>query len=86
MTGEKTCGRCHQDNREVGFKKLTSTGTDFAWRKARGRDVSQRIGVTNYVDFKALGYKGDPILFGGRFKQMPFRTIQAETRKAADKN
>ena len=71
LTGEKTCGRCHQDQRGVEFKKLAASGTDFAWMKARGRDVSRLIGTTNYIDFKALGYKGDPILVGGRFRELP---------------
>jgi hypothetical protein len=25
----------------------------------------------DYIDFKALGYKGDPIIHGGRFKKLP---------------
>jgi hypothetical protein len=37
----------------------------------RGRDVSHLVGTTDYIDFKALVYKGDPILHGGRFKQLP---------------
>jgi hypothetical protein len=38
---------------------------------SKGRDVSHLIGKTDYIDFKALGYKGDPILYGGRFKKLP---------------
>jgi octaheme c-type cytochrome (tetrathionate reductase family) len=71
LTGEKTCNRCHQDNRDVDFKKLTKSGTDFEFMKARGRDVSHLIGQTDYLNFKALGYKGDPIIHGGRFKKLP---------------
>ncbi len=71
LKGDKTCSRCHQDSREVDFKKLSSSGTDFSWMKERGRDVSALIGKTDYIDFKALGYKGDPILTGGRFKRLP---------------
>lgn len=54
--------------------------------KARGRDVSHLVGTTNYIDFKALGYKGDPILTGGRFKKLPLGTVQVETRKTAEGN
>jgi hypothetical protein len=36
--------------------------------KSRGRDVSDLIGQTDYIDFKALGYTTDPILYGKRFK------------------
>lgn len=71
LAGEKTCNRCHQDNRDVDFKKLATSGTDFAWMQSKGRDVSELVGKTDYLDFKALGYKGDPILTGGRFKQLP---------------
>jgi hypothetical protein len=38
---------------------------------SKGRDVSDLVGTTDYIDFKALGYKGDPIIFGGRFKKLP---------------
>ena len=43
----------------------------FEYLKSRGRDVGQLIGITDYIDFKSLGYKGDPIEFGGRFNVMP---------------
>jgi hypothetical protein len=38
---------------------------------AQGRDVEDLIGATDYIDFKALGYEGDPIIYGGRFKKLP---------------
>ncbi|MGD8385818.1 MAG: hypothetical protein PVG49_01660 [Desulfobacteraceae bacterium] len=71
LTGEKTCDRCHQDSRDVEFQKLSSWGTDFERMKEKGRDVGNLIGATDYIDFRALGYKGDPILYGGRFKKFP---------------
>ena len=71
LQGERTCDRCHQDSREVDFKKLAHKGTDFSWMASQGRDVSHLVGTTDYIDFKALGYKGDPILHGGRFKKLP---------------
>ncbi len=70
LKGEKTCNRCHQDNRNAEFKKLSNQGTDFRRMKAKGRDVGHLIGETDYIDFKALGYKGDPIIYGGRFKKL----------------
>lgn len=69
--GENTCNRCHKDDRNVDFKKLAHRGTDFSYMESRGRDVSDLIGTTDYIDFKALGYKGDPIVYGGRFKKLP---------------
>ena len=71
LKGERTCNRCHQDSRDVDFKSIAHKGTDFSYMAARGRDVSHLVGTTDYIDFKALGYKGDPIITGGRFKRLP---------------
>lgn len=71
LQGEKTCDRCHQDNRDVDFKALAHRGTDFSYMLEQGRDVADLVGSTDYIDFKALGYKGDPITHGGRFTKLP---------------
>ncbi len=71
LKGEKTCNRCHQDNRNVNFKKLAEKGTDFEFMASQGRDVSHLVGQSDYLNFEALGYKGDPIIYGGRFKKLP---------------
>ena len=71
LQGERTCNRCHQDSRDVDFKKVVNIGTDFKTMQSKGRDVGELIGTTDYIDFKALGYKGDPIIHGGRFKRLP---------------
>ena len=71
LKSERTCNRCHQDNKNVDFKKIAQKGTDFSYMASKGRDVSHLIGTTDYIDFKALGYKGDPIIYGGRFKKLP---------------
>lgn len=71
LTGEKTCNRCHRDSRDIDFRQLAHKGTDFSYMESRGRDVGHLVGSTDYIDFKALGYKGDPIIFGGRFKKLP---------------
>lgn len=71
LKGDKTCDRCHQDNRKVDFKTLAHKGTDFSFMAGQGRDVSDLVGTTDYIDFKALGYEGDPIVHGGRFKRLP---------------
>lgn len=71
LKGEKTCNRCHQDTRDVDYKALAHKGTDFSYMVEKGRDVRHLINTTDYVDFKALGYPGDPILTGGRFKRLP---------------
>jgi hypothetical protein len=71
LKGEQTCNRCHQDSRDVDFKAIAHKGTDFSYMAERGRDVSDLVGTTDYIDFKALGYEGDPIISGGRFKKLP---------------
>ncbi len=71
LKGEQTCNRCHQDNRNVDFKQIAHKGTDFSYMVSKGRDVSDLVGTTDYIDFKALGYKGDPVIHGGRFKKLP---------------
>jgi len=68
---ERSCGRCHQDKREVDFKELAYQGVDFKMIHSKDRDTQDRAHSTNYIDFKKLGYKGDPIELGGRFKQLP---------------
>ena len=75
LSGDKTCNRCHQDSREVDFKKLAQKGTDFSFMASRGRDVSHLVGQTDYINFKSLGYKGDPIIHGGRFKKLPLGSV-----------
>ncbi len=71
LKGEKTCDRCHQDNRNVNFKELGRKGTDFAKLQLLGRDVGELIGKSDYINFKKLGYEGDPVIYGGRFKKLP---------------
>ena len=51
----------------MDFKKLSAHGTDFSRMKSRGRDVSDLIGQTDFIDFKGLGYKGGPIIHEGHW-------------------
>ncbi len=75
---EKTCNRCHQDDRNIKYKELVESGMDFKKLKANGRDVGSLIGTTDYINFKKLGYKGDPIIHGGRFKKLPLGYRQTD--------
>jgi len=65
------CESCHQNNKDIDFKKLATSGIDFHKLSKAGRDVSELIDKSNYLDFKALGYKGDPIETRGRFQKLP---------------
>jgi octaheme c-type cytochrome (tetrathionate reductase family) len=64
------CGKCHQERPDVSFKDLVHKGVDFKFLAEMGRDVEELIGKTNYIDYKALGYQGDPIETGGRFDKL----------------
>jgi len=64
------CGRCHQERPDVNFKDLVHKGIDFKHLAAMGRDVAELVGQTNYIDYKALGYDGDPIETGSRFEKL----------------
>ena len=43
---------------------------DFESLAQRGQDVADLIGKTNYIDYQALGYDGDPIETGSRFDKL----------------
>ncbi len=68
---EPYCGRCHQNKGNVNFRKLAYQGIDFKVLYHAGRDTLALVNTTDYIGFKALGYKGDPIIYGGRFKKLP---------------
>ncbi len=67
---ERTCDRCHQDSRHVDFKKLAHKETDFSFVADKHENI-EALKQSNYLNFEELGYKGDPIIYGGRFKELP---------------
>jgi hypothetical protein len=64
------CGKCHQQRPDVSFEALVHKGMDFKFLAERGQDVADLIGKTNYIDYQALGYDGDPIETGSRFDKL----------------
>ena len=70
LTKAPYCGKCHQERPDVDFKELVFKGIDFKSMAASGRDVTELIGKSNYIDYKALGYEGDPVETGGRFDKL----------------
>jgi octaheme c-type cytochrome (tetrathionate reductase family) len=72
LAKEPSCGRCHQQKAGVDFSSLAHKGIDFRVMAGKGSDVQELTGQSNYIDFKALGYKGDPIETGGRFTKLLF--------------
>lgn len=75
LAKEDSCGRCHQSRPDIDFKALAHKGIDFGDLVEEGHDATHLIGKTDYIDFKALGYTGDPIEVGGRFEKLPLKTI-----------
>jgi len=76
------CGKCHQERPDVDFKALVHKGMDFKALAEMGRDVEDLIGTTNYINYEALGYDGDPIETGGRFKKVPLKRSRSEIHTA----
>ena len=73
------CGQCHQVRPDVDFKDLVHKGVDFKQLARTGRDVADLVDKTNYIDYKALGYPGDPIKYGGRFTKLGLGVAHAPT-------
>ena len=62
----------------MSFKDLVHKGVDFKFLAERGRDVAELIGKTNYIDYQALGYDGDPIETGSRFDKLGLGVAHAK--------
>ncbi|MBU1742570.1 MAG: class III cytochrome C, partial [Proteobacteria bacterium] len=63
---EKGCARCHDEMRGQKYVDLIRRGLSPAWVKKAPLRVRKTVIGTDWLDFKALGYKGDPIEHGGR--------------------
>lgn len=70
LTQAPYCGKCHQERPDVDFKKQVYKGINFKRLADAGMDVGDLIGTTNYLDYQALGYPGDPIETAGRFDKL----------------
>lgn len=71
--GKRTCNRCHQDNERVSYLKYVGSNLKMKkfCRDAQKAQKTPSIMKGPAIDFKKLGYKGDPVIFGGRFKKLP---------------
>ena len=76
LRGSRTCDRCHVDDRNIDFAALSRQGIDFKVLLEQGRDVADLVGESDYIDFRKLGYPGDPVIHGGRFERLPLRYQQ----------
>ena len=75
----KDCSMCHQPRAGVDFKSLVSKGVDFNKMLEEKVPVQELVGKSDYIDFKSLGYRGDPIETGGRFTRLPLRGDDGES-------
>jgi octaheme c-type cytochrome (tetrathionate reductase family) len=67
LNTEDSCLKCHKAPENLDLSNLISRGINFK--------KYNRVGnITDYIDFKKLGYEGDPIETGGRFKRLHFRS------------
>jgi len=80
LTEAPYCGKCHQERPDVDFKKLVYQGINFERLAEAGMDVGDLVGITNYIDYQALGYPGDPIETSGRFDKLML-TVGRKTQK-----
>jgi octaheme c-type cytochrome (tetrathionate reductase family) len=76
-----SCGRCHQDKRGVDFRELAFSGIDEKLIHLTRKADRSQINETDWLNFKDLGYQGDPILYGGRFKKLPLGWKVASQKK-----
>lgn len=76
LTKEPYCGRCHQQREGVDFEALAKKGIDFTQLAKKLKEAEAYVGKTDFIDFKALGYKGDPIEVGGRFGILKFGGLE----------
>ena len=74
---EKTCDRCHRDNRQVDFKKLAQHVADLTSLQGKIPGIEALQQQSDYIDFKALGYRGDPVIYGGRTTTLPLGRSEA---------
>ena len=71
MRGDRTCDRCHVESKLLSYSKLSNKGLEFRSQlHLEGGDYPEYVEGTDYIDFQKLGYEGDPIEVGGRFKML----------------
>jgi hypothetical protein len=69
----------------VDFKKLAYSGIDEKLIHLTRKADRGQIHEADWINFKALGYQGDPILYGGRFNKLPLGLKVASQKKQGRK-
>jgi len=81
LRNQISCGRCHQKKGGVDFRKLAFSGIDEKLIHLTRKADRVEVNATDWLNFEALGYKGDPIIYGGRFKKLPLGWQVASQKK-----
>jgi octaheme c-type cytochrome (tetrathionate reductase family) len=81
LRNQRSCGRCHQDKRDVDFEEFAFQNIDFKLLHSKEGGGKEWVDSVYYIGFEKLGYKGDPIINGGRFKQLPLGWRVASKKK-----
>ena len=55
----------------MDLKKLAYSGIEEKLIRLTLKADGRQVHATDWLNFKALGCKGDPIIYGGRFKKLP---------------
>jgi octaheme c-type cytochrome (tetrathionate reductase family) len=71
LQGEKTCARCHRPTRAADFTELMQGRKGLKAAENGEWDPKLLEKKDGFLNFKELGYEGDPIIHGGRFKRLP---------------
>jgi hypothetical protein len=74
LRAQESCLKCHISQEGPDLDKLANQGIDFL-------KYGKVVPVNDYIDFKALGYQGDPIETGGRFKRLRLSTGDDKTEQ-----
>ena len=64
------CNKCH-DNQKLGYEYQVNMQKTKKYKRKnfKCKKAKASVNATDYINFKKLGYKGDPIIYGGRFKE-----------------
>jgi hypothetical protein len=65
----------------VDFRQLAFSGIDEKLIHLTRKADRSQVNETDWLNFEALGYKGDPIIYGGRFKKLPLGLQVASQEK-----
>ncbi len=78
LSEQPACGLCHKPSKNIDFVALAHEAGKFGILVKKGMPVKGLVGSTNYIDFEKLGYKGDPIRYGGRFQKLKIKITREE--------